>query len=573
MMKSIIRPPALVWTAFIAATAMAQAPAENVLKYVPDNAAMAIVVPSLDKLGSAVSSFAAAIEVPRMPKLDAKAVVESILSETFEHSDGLDTTGTFVLAVVPAEEFKPVFICRLSDPAAWKTNAEKAEEGDLYKTIVQGDDWLAAIKDDVLILCQDESVIRAALSAKGKFAAMLESRSRGLFEKNQVVFLADVPAWKQKIDQSLMMADQMVQFGMMMSAGPQAKAGLDIWQWVSKKFGALVSQTQTAAVGLRFAADGVRLDNLLTFAPDGDVAGYLKDVRKSKGHLLRGIGGGQFAMAAGADWETPAGSGSFIEEMFEVMMKSAATDESADQSKIEAGIKKAIETFRQVSGYSMAMTSASDGGGMLISGAYFSKDAKRLMDDLESMMELNKDVMNSFAMGMKADTTVRKDKIAGQDVTIFDYEFSADDPNMVQGIQMMYGESPAMYMAVKGNELVYAMGESEAAKARITKALGGKSAGLEANTRVRDALGTIPPSPQLLALVDIGEMAKFVMRMAAMSGAEIPPVEIKAAHAPLLAFGGYLDKDAVRGSMFLPAEALRKVLASIVPGGDPDEAD
>ena len=117
------------------------------------------------------------------------------------------------------------------------------------------------------------------------------------------------------------------------------------------------------------------------------------------------------------------------------------------------------------------------------------------------------------------------------------------------------------------------MGGSEEAKAGITKARGGKAAGLEDNTRVRDALGTIPPSPQGLALVDIGEMAKFVMRMAAMSGAEIPPVEIKAAHAPLLAFGGYLDKDAVRGSMFLPAEALRKVLASIVPGGDPDEAD
>ena len=130
-----------------------------------------------------------------------------------------------------------------------------------------------------------------------------------------------------------------------------------------------------------------------------------------------------------------------------------------------------------------------------------------------------------------------------------------------------------MYMAVKGNELVYAMGESEAAKARITKALSGKSAGLEANTRVRDALGTIPPSPQVLALVDIGEIAKFAMRMAAMSGVPVPPVEIKAAHAPLLAFGGYLDKDAVRGSMYLPAEALRKVLASLAPDGDPGEAD
>ena len=53
----------------------------------PEHAATAIVVPSLDQLGRAVSFSAAAIEVPRIPKLDAQAVVESILSETFEHSD------------------------------------------------------------------------------------------------------------------------------------------------------------------------------------------------------------------------------------------------------------------------------------------------------------------------------------------------------------------------------------------------------------------------------------------------------------------------------------------------------
>ena len=370
-----------------------------------------------------------------------------------------------------------------------------------------------------------------------------------------------------------MMADAMIKMGMMMSAGPQAQMGMQVWEWASKEFKSLAGQTRTVAAGLRFAEDGVHLDEFATFSTDGKLAAYLKGVRKSKGHLLRGIASGSFAFAFGVDWEAPKGSGSVFEGLFDAMMKSAALDESGDRSKIEAGLKKTLAMFRDIDGYSGTLTPVRDGEGMLISGAYFCKNPAKVMSEMESLIEFNKDLMSAFSMGMKADTTLRKEKIEGQDVNIFDYEFSADDPTIAQALQSVYGESPAMYLAVHGKELVYVMGPSDAARARMVKTLSGKSGGLTANTRVAKALGSLPPSPQLIALLNLSEFAGWTMKMAAASGVQVPPIDLGPSQAPLVAFGGYLDEGAIRGSAFIPTEALREVLNAFAPGGNPDAAD
>ena len=307
-------------------------PLDNVLKHVPDDAALVLVIPDTDKLVAGLAAFGKAIDVEDLATIDKQELIEELQeSELFETvAEVLGSVETFALALGPSHE-EPLAILSVRDPhavAMFKMAIEVEEAA-----APESRDEFAKVVGNVVIWGTDEQFVEAAAAASGKLAARMRKDLGSLGAGNNVLLWIDVPAWKAQIDQAMTMAEGLLQMGMAM-AGPEAEAGMGLWKWVLDSCRTFVNETLVYGAAVRIGADGVFGADVAKFAADGKVAGYLKKARKSQADLLRGLPDERAAVIFGCEWMLPEGTETLSEIALKaILVGPTAETQPADQER------------------------------------------------------------------------------------------------------------------------------------------------------------------------------------------------------------------------------------------------
>ena len=534
-------------------------PLDNVLKHVPDDAALVVVIPDTDKLVAGLAAFGKAIGVEDLATINKQELIEELQeSELFETlAEVLGSVETFALALGPSHE-EPLAILSVRDPhalAMFKLAIEVEEAAD-----AESRDEFAKVVGNVVIWGTDEQFVEAAATASGKVAARMRKELSSLGTGNNVLLWIDVPAWKAQIDQAMTMAEGILQMGMAM-AGPEAEAGMGLWKWVLDSCRTFVNETQVYGATVRIGADGVFGADVAKFEADGKVAGYLKKARKSQADLLRGLPDERAAIIFGCEWMLPEGTETLSEMMLKAMLAGpTAETQPADQERA-AKIKRAIAAYGQLSGYNGAFTPTPGGKGIPAAGLYMTKNPKLLTQSMQSLTEVGMKMMEAFAPGVSIKVTHRQETIGTVQADVHTFVFETEDEQVGDMLSAMYGESVTLYVAPHSEGVLYAQGPAEAAREQMSKLLAGDGK-LSKNQEVAAALKTISPNPQMCLLIDLAPVFEWAMGLAGAAGGPIPDIDLPE-KTPYVAFGFYLERDTMRAELWVPSPTIKTVVEAI----------
>jgi hypothetical protein len=140
------------------------------------------------------------------------------------------------------------------------------------------------------------------------------------------------------------------------------------------------------------------------------------------------------------------------------------------------------------------------------------------------------------------------------------------------GTAAWLGESLELRLAAADDHVAFVLGSGERAAASMRRLIGGPHTPLSMNTRVRRALESLPDSPRAILLIDAGPAFALTVQAAQSFGAPIPALPLQSTYAPLISLGAWLEADAVRAELFLPAETVREMIDSLRPGSAADRA-
>lgn len=530
--------------------------------FIPEKAGLAVVVDSLDRLAADIAKFGSTIGVDQIAGVTAKDICEEML----EASDGVDTAGSFAMALVPGDEPTPVLIVPLKDAEAWKkaTSAEAAEGSDgLVKLLLHGEDYFGAIKDRTVVLSTSKDALADALKSKGEFAKKLAKAAGESAKTDDLVVFVDVQTWKEQIEGGLMQAEGLMQMGLAMQ--PNGAQTAELLKAMMGELRGLIKDSSVLCVGIKAGGDGVHVTKSFSFAPESKTGSYLKSVKKSKGSVLRGLIDQPFLAAGGLDWESD-GSSTVMKSMLEMAFKSPELQEKLGAEKI-ADLKKSAEQLTKVvSGYNMAALPGPDSGGFVICGSYLTKDPKTAMELVGKMMAAQGAMFGSMGAG-SAEVTAGSEQIAGVDAKSFSFTFNMDDPQQSAMIKAIYGEKPMFFLAPIKDAVVYAMGDAAAAKEVAAKLIEGKGAPLAGAKLTKASMGSLPADPQFALMFDIVKIADFAMKMAGAMGAGAPPMNFPKNPLPYVTLSAYLNASDVQTHLVVPAETIKAIVAATTGGG------
>ena len=111
--------------------ALAGAPAERLLARVPDDAALVVLVPSVEKLVSGIAAFGKSVGVDDLADMDTQGLVGGL--SLVDEVEGLSIGGPLLLAMSPSRN-EPLLMCLVKDGEAWRGAAGAEQtEGGLYR--------------------------------------------------------------------------------------------------------------------------------------------------------------------------------------------------------------------------------------------------------------------------------------------------------------------------------------------------------------------------------------------------------------------------------------------------------
>jgi hypothetical protein len=545
--------------AFSMPAAGQSSPLDNVLKHVPDDAALVIVTPDTDKLVAGLAAFGKAIGVEELATIDKQELIEELQdSELFETmAEVLASIETFALALGPSHD-EPLAILSARDPdalASLKTAIEALEAA-----APESRDEFAKVVGNVVIWGADEQFVQAAATAGGKVAARMRKELGSLGTGNDVLLWIDVPAWKAQIDQAMTMAENIMQMGMAM-AGPEAEAGMGLWKWIFDSCRTLVNETEVYGAAVRIGADGVFGADVARFKADGEIAGYLKKARKSQADLLRGLPDERAAIIFGCEWMLPEGTETLSEMMLKAILAGPMAETQPAAQERAAEIKRAIAAYGQLSGYNAAGMFAAGCKGLSAAGLYMTKNPKLLMQNIQALTELTTQMMGAFAPGVSVEVTRRQETVEAVLADVYTFVFETEDEQVGDMLSAMYGESLTLYFAPHPEGVLYAQGPAETAREQMSKLLAGGGK-LSKNQDVAAALKTISPNPQMCLLVDPARVFGWAMGLAGATGGPIPDIHLPE-KTPYVAFGFYLERDTVRAELWVPSPTIKAVAEAI----------
>lgn len=534
----------------------ADAPLERLLAQVPDDAALIVVVPNLEKLASGIAAFGKAIEVDDLADLRAPQLLAQL--DLLDEVAGLDVGGPLLLARAP-DQSTPLILATVKDAEAWKQAVGAQEtEGGLLRVQVCCASTFATINQGVLIIGDDPAVIRSAQKADGAIAKRFRTHAGELLASHGVVCYVEMAPWRSMVDAALMAAGTYMQMGMAMS-GQADESLLQMWKWVFDECGGFVRDVDVFLVGMRPGADGVFVEAVMKFPPDSSVGKYLGKVGKTRGKLLRGLLDENSTLVFGCEWDRPAGGHNLNARMMKAMLSTGALEEKLGSEVFKEALHATLTSYDLMTGYNGSIVLPTDGEGMTASGLYFTDDPQGVMVGMHRACELSPEFLN-FGTGSTTEITLREQRIDDVKVNVFEISFTTEDEQVRRMLERVYGRTMTLRMAPHPLGVAFAMGPADAALARLRQVLAGAGRKLVDNHRVAAAGKALSPDPQIFILVDLPKFVEFALNTVRASGAPVPAIEFAQKPSAFIAWGGYLQADRFRAELFVPAEPVKVVV-------------
>lgn len=531
---------------------------DPLLQRVPDEAGLVIIVPNLTKLAEGLSQFGAGIESENLSTLTVQQLLEDV--ELLGDFSGLDMTGPLLWVRIPYE-LSPLMIVRLSDTGAWRdTHKTSRAHPHLFHVEVVGESGYAGLHENVLICSAERALVQAALDSDGRMAAKLKDALGDLPAKHEILVYVDVPDWMPMIESVLTGAAFSIQTSMAM-ASPQDQSAVRMWRWIFKEAGQFVRQCESWVGGLHVSGEGLFYEDRLRLKAGSPVADYLKRIARSREPLLRGMPADPGAFIFAAEWEDPGGTVSLNERWLKAMIDEREMREKLGPEKFEKAWSFLVASYDHMRGFNLSCAAAGEDAGMLIVGHYFSDEPEAIIANMVRSMEISPEFMNALSGAATMKLDIREAEVGDKLVQVLDMTWQVEDLHMQRVLEAMYGKQTSLYFLPQPERdlVLYTMGPSEAALARLEQQLKGTGKPLLETPRVQQILSKLSPHPQVLLLVDLPPMFGFVLEIARATGAPLPAIAIKDKELPYVGWALFLDPERVRNEICVPIEPLKSM--------------
>ncbi len=532
---------------------------ERVVRYVPDDACLVVVVPSVEGLAAGLSGFGKATAIPDLAEMTARTLLAEVVDRG---AVALNPSGALLLALSPGHD-EPVLIASSSVDEGWKTATQPGllrDDVPLYE--FGSEQLLAASASGVVVFARERGELRRALDATGQFAARFQEAAAGALDQRHVVVYADMAGWKDEIERAISLAGQGMSLGMM-ATGPDVEASLQIWTWLLERLKQTVLDVRVCVGTVRVDARGVLVDGRASFRSDSGVAGYLRQVRRPARDLLRGLPAGETPLVIAYEWEDAPGADGFNTAMAKALLGMESLKQRLGADKLESMVKQSIELNRKLPGSSAVFDFGTEGQGVLYWGIYLTQEGEAVQRGMRKICELTPELMSAWGTFPAAMAPCAAEQVAGVAVDVFEINFETEDSPRQPMVEVLYGERPALLMAPHPEGVAYSFGPRVDARRKLSQLLATDAAPLAKDARVADLFKTLTPGPQLCLLVDIPAAVSSARGLSEQLGVPLPPLEVGRAATPWAGFTVYLEPEAVRMELFVPAAPI-KAIAELV---------
>jgi hypothetical protein len=519
---------------------------DELLKLVPKEAALAVVIPDLAGLAGGLQAFGKATGIEDLAEADVEELMDDLelgdLPDEWRAS--LRRDGPFVI-VLTDPSADPLLICGI------KQRPETPPDEHMH------------LKRNVLIWAPDAESLGAIKSASGQFVQRFEQRARPVLKNHQLALFLDVPSWTPQVEGVLSMAQMFVQ----MSPAPTTQAAevnQALFTWLFNTLRDALAQTETSAVAARFDAHGLHFKKRVHFRPDGEIGEYLSKVRTSERDLLRGLVASQATVVFSGEWMLPPDVATLNELLLDGMLTNMPLA-LPDDDEWKHALREIKKFYRQIAGYNGSIKLGGEQDAMVFEGLYFADEPQAVFDRLPAVWKLGTPMMKALAPGLSLELKLESEIVGPVKAQVWHFTFESEDEQLRQVFQSIYGERPTFYAAPCREGVAYAMGPAEVARKNLERMLAGQATRLADDPRVENALRELSPRPQVLCLADLPEFMKWSIDFAAKHPGEspmppLPELELPKTPLPYAAFGLYLHSAACGAELFVPAKALRVLI-------------
>lgn len=545
----------------LAVTAAAQpstatAPALNaVLRSVPDDAHLMLVIPSLDGLVEGVAAFARATGAGDPAELTAASLLKPWLGSAVA---GLDTGGP-VIVVLSAEHDEPLLLARVRCCEKWTRATQPAPRAGVALYDFGPDGCMAATVGEVAVFAREHGELRRAIDAAGRCVERLGDEWRAVWSQRQALLWIDVQAWRPRIDSQMAIVARGMYMGMA-AAGPDAEIGTQVWSWMFDQFKRTLGEAEIAGVGLRIGAAGVHVDGRVTFRPGTTAARYLDQVRRPGRDLLRGLPAGPAPLVMAYEWEDTAPGSGLNESLARAIAGMDALKQKVGHEKLQTVLRMSAEMNLKVPGSNAVFSTCPDGPGLLYWGLYLTSEGAAVQREMRRICELTPELVSAWGTFPAAMKHAPSDRVAGTEVDVYEFDFGSDAAAIQPIMHVIYGQNSTLYMAPHREGVAYTFGPREHARRKLAELLAPDAAPLSGEARVAEVLRVLAPDPQGCLLVDLPAVLGAVTTLAAQFGLPAPPFEAPATTSTLAGLTWYLEPRAVRAELYVPAAPIKAVV-------------
>lgn len=532
---------------------------ESILRYVPDDADLLVLIPRPDSLAGGMAAFGQAIGVAPLAKLTALDILDEPLGE---RARAIDLSAPLAIAL-SASDPEPLLVARITAAARWDDEQRTAQlAGDTVLHELGDGGCVAVGPTGVAVFARERAGVERALSASGHWRRRFIQENADLLARRQIVVRVNVRPFCGFIERYLGVAEASAYMGVG-TGSPESETALQFSKWMFERLRQLIHETETYTIAASVSDRGVFLEDRATFRPDGEVARYLRKIRRSDRDLLRGLPADGAALIFATEWELPPEARSLNETLTQVLLRSETVSQRGDRVKFEAAMQRSAEAQRKTSGYSGMLAPGPGGQGILYSGLYLTNAVDALRQDVRAVCEMCPDLMETWGALPSARVHHQREKLTGVEADVYTFERAKDAPPTQPLVDAFYGPDTALYMIPRPEGLAYVLGPRDAARQHITRIAAGEMPALNKDPRVLGLLRQFSPHPQFCLLADVPRCVQILATLVRGLGLPCPPLPATDRPTPLAGLMFYLDGQDMRSELFIPAAPIRQIKEGI----------
>ncbi|MCL2648355.1 MAG: hypothetical protein FWD61_15320 [Phycisphaerales bacterium] len=578
----------------LATATAARAAAPAVLDQIPSDAKVAIVVNNLKTLSTKLSNAATQLNLPLPPDPDP---IGSALQRTgFTKGIDANSSAAFVLVQTAAEpkenEIAPppmVILMPTTDPKAMLENFQPGEpdkDGIFEVTPPGSSKGYALTVDKWVALSPDHEALTAYLKRKGSLTKSLPEDSLKVFEANDLVVWANIPAvepsWTKQLEDIQTMVVSRMDLLSMNKATPELSMALAKGM-LKESFlaaGQYIKDAQSAMFTLRLSDAGLTLGTVGSFKHNTPMGNFLAAQKNAKPLTLQGLPAGDFLVAGFVAWDGKTNSIVLADAI-----KRVTSDEAFTKAAKPDDIAKFTELNHQLvsmtSGMSIVLLDKGLTNGIMHGATIIETSDPAKYIAIVTELYNNNSVLKAIGSGnpdiiqettvSPTPTTIKNIKFTRVNIKWKLREATADKP-LTPGSQeayamitKLYGESISMYMGEVGKRVLGIYGSDPAELEAAVVAAQTNSSNLANHASIIASKNQVVPNPigvfylSVSRLVDLAQTIKTDAPAAGGGGGAGGN-----ATPPLVGSAG-ITANTLTLELHLPLAAINQIKNALIP--------